>query len=815
MPYGKPDVTLQRYSIWHMKIQLLALCMLISGWVAAQQTFTLSGYVKDGSTGEDLIGANVYVQSDVSTGTSTNVYGFYSLTLPAGDYSIVFSYIGYQDIVQNISLQSDQRTTISLQQGEVLQEVVIKSERGDENISSTEMGTVELNIEQIKTIPVLFGEVDILKTIQLLPGVGGAGEGNTGFYVRGGGPDQNLILLDEAVVYNTGHLFGFFSVFNSDAIKNVNLVKGGMPAQYGGRLSSVVDVQMNDGNNQDFTAVGGIGLIASRLTLEGPIVQDKSSFIVSARRTYIDAIISPILKGTEFEGNGYYFYDLNTKVNYTFNDKNRLFASGYFGQDVFRYKAPDNTLNVTVPWGNATGTLRWNHLFSNKLFMNVSTIYNSFNFSVESAFQDFNFNLYSGIQDWNGKVDFDYYPNANHNIKFGANYIFHTFTPYSAEGNFEEVEFSTDTLSKKYAHEAGIYIQDEFDITKRLKVNVGVRGNYFAQVGPYNDIVYDTETGLNIIDTLYYGPGKLIADYWGLEPRFSMRYIINPSSSVKAGITYNNQFIHLVSSSTSTLPTDLWIPSSDKVKPQVGLQYALGYFRNFKNNQYETSVEVYYKDLRNQIEFADGYVPELGLDIEDNFVFGRGRSYGAEFFLKKAQGKFNGWIGYTLSKTERQFDDLSTGDNWFPTKYDRTHDLEIVAIYKLNDRWDFASTFVYATGQATTIVESFYVIGGELQTDYGPRNGYRLPAYHRLDFSATLHSKPTAKYESSWNFSVYNVYSRKNPYFIYTTYEGDFAYGSVDVQAKQVSIFPIIPAVTWNFSFSASDFKKDANHSEN
>lgn len=767
----------------------------------AQGKYTLSGYVKDEGTGEDMIGANVYLQNDPGTGASTNGYGFFSMTLPEGDYNVVISYVGYDNQIEKVSLHNDVRLNVQLSQGKLLEEVVVKAERGDVNIQSTDMGKVELNIEQIKTIPVLFGEVDILKTIQLLPGVGGAGEGNTGFYVRGGGPDQNLILLDEAVVYNTGHLFGFFSVFNSDAIKNVTLVKGGMPSQYGGRLSSVLDVQMKEGNNQYYQAEGGIGLIASRLTIQGPIVKDKSSFIVSGRRTYIDALITPFLKGTDFEGNGYYFYDLNTKVNYTFDDKNRIFASGYFGQDVFNYSAPDGSLNVSVPWGNATGTVRWNHLFNNKLFMNVSAIYNSFNFSVQSDFQDFNFNLYSGIQDWNGKVDFDYYPGSNHHIKFGANYVYHTFTPYSAQGSFDDVDFSTDTLSNKYAHETGIFIQDEFDVTDRLKINIGLRGSYFAQVGPYNDIVYD-ENGATVIDTIYYAPGEMIAHYSGLEPRFNMRFTIDPESSLKAGITYNNQYIHLVSSSTSTLPTDLWIPSSDIVKPQIGIQYALGYFRNFKDNAYETSIEVYYKDLRNQIEFRDGYVPELGLDIEDNFVFGVGRSYGAEIFLKKAKGKFNGWIGYTLSKTERKFEDLSTGSEWFPTKYDRVHDLEVVAVYNLSDRWDFSSTFVYATGQATTIVESFYVIGGQVQTDYGPRNGYRLPAYHRLDVSATLHSKPERKYESSWNFSIYNVYSRKNPYFIYTTYEGDFAYGYLDVQAKQVSIFPIIPSVTWNFKFA-------------
>ncbi len=784
-----------------MKKKIVILWLLsIPVLLFSQSKYTLSGYVKDASSGEDLIGANIYLQNNVTTGTVTNFYGFFSMTLPEGVYDIAVSYVGYEIQYQNVNLSSDIRLNIQLQSGQELEEVLVKAEREDNNIQSTDMGKIELDIDQIKTIPVLFGEVDILKTIQLLPGVGGAGEGNTGFYVRGGGPDQNLILLDEAVVYNTGHLFGFFSVFNSDAIKNVTLIKGGMPSQYGGRLSSVVDVQMKEGNNKEFQMEGGIGLIASRLTIQGPIVKNKSSFIISARRTYIDAILSPILKGTDFEGNGYFFYDLNTKINYQFDDKNRIFASGYFGQDIFKYNAPDNTLNVTVPWGNATGTVRWNHLFSNKLFMNVSAIYNSFDFGVESAFQDFNFNLFSGIKDWNGKIDFDYYPGANHNIKFGVNYVYHTFIPYSAQGNFDDVDFSTDTLSRKYAHEAGVYLQDEFDITDLVKINIGVRGSYFQQIGPYNDIFYDPENQA-IIDTVYYEKGKPIADYYGFEPRLNARFIVDEYSSIKAGVTFNNQYIHLVSSSTSTLPTDLWIPSSKKVKPQIGIQYSLGYFRNFYKNVYETSVEVYYKDLRNQIEFADGYVPELGIDIEENFVFGRGRSYGAEFFIKKSKGKFNGWIGYTLSKTERQFDDLKTGDNWFPTKYDRVHDLEIVAIYNLNERWDFSSTFVYATGQATTIVESFYVIGGQIQTDYGPRNGYRLPAYHRLDISATLKNKPEKKFDSSWNFSIYNVYSRKNPYFIYTTWEGDFAYGAVDVQAKQVSIFPIIPSVTWNFKF--------------
>lgn len=784
-----------------MKIRVLVFCSFIflAATAGAQNKYTLSGYVKDSVNGEDLIGASIYLQNDLSIGTVTNVYGFYSLTLTEGTYPVVISYVGYDQIIDTIHIDRNISRNFFMRQQNLLHTVVVSAKRNDANIQNTQLGTVELNIEQIKQIPVLFGEGDILKTIQLLPGVGGAGEGNSGFYVRGGGPDQNLIMLDEAVVYNTGHLFGFFSIFNSDAIKNVTLIKGGMPAEYGGRLSSVLDVQMKDGNNQKYEAEGGIGLIASRLTVQGPLVKNKSSFIVSARRTYIDAIVKPFLKGGDYEGNGYYFYDLNTKVNYKFDDKNRLFLSGYFGRDVFTYKSPLNSFKVEIPWGNATTTLRWNHLFSSKIFMNASAIYNSYNFAVTSSYQDFNFKLYSGINDWNGKVDFDYYPNAKHTIRFGGNYIYHTFIPYSAQVNSGDVQFSTDTLNRKYAHEAAIYIQDDFEVSARLKVNIGLRGSYFVQVGPYNDVHYNAD--LVAVDTTHYGPGQPIAHYAGLEPRFSARYVLDDNSSLKAGITYSHQYIHLVSNSVSTLPTDLWIPSSLKVKPQVGIQYSLGYFRNFHDDMFESSVEVYYKDMKHQIEFSDSYVPDLGVDVENSFVFGRGRSYGVEFFLKKAEGKFNGWIGYTLSRTERLFPELTTGDNWFPTKYDRTHDLEVVAVYDLNPRLSFASTFVYATGQATTIVESFYIIEGEVHTDYGPRNGYRLAPYNRLDLSVTLKNKPSKKFESSWNFSVYNVYSRKNPYFIYTTYDGDFATGSVDVKAIQVSIFPIIPSVTWNFKF--------------
>jgi hypothetical protein len=782
--------------------RLLAVWLLLAGSAAVygQKGFTLSGYIKDAQTGEDLIGASAFVRDSSGRGAVTNVYGFYSLTLPPGSYTIAFSYVGYESQVVTVDLSADQRMNIQLAQKALLEEVVITAERKDENIQSTDMGTVSLSIEQIKSIPVLFGETDILKTLQLLPGVGGAGEGNSGFYVRGGGPDQNLILLDEAVVYNTGHLFGFFSVFNGDAIKNTTLVKGGMPAQYGGRLSSVVDVQMKDGNNQEFHGEGGIGLIASRLTLEGPIVKDKASFMVSGRRTYIDVLLQPFINGTNLEGNAYYFYDLNTKLNYRFSDKDRLYLSGYFGRDVFNFSSSDGDFNIEVPWGNTTGTLRWNHLFSDRMFMNTSVIYNDYNFEVKSAFDQFDFKLFSGVRDWNLKSDVDYYLSSNHTLKFGTNYIYHAFTPYSAQGSSGDVAFGTDSLNRKYAHEAAIYVQDEFNVGALWRFNVGIRGSYFAHTGPLNEVLYDETTRLPL-DTVYRGPGDIIADYWGIEPRANARYIIDEKSSLKMGISYTTQYIHLVANSVSTLPTDLWVPSSAVVEPQRGIQYSLGYFRNFKENAWETSIEVYYKDLQNQIEYTDSYVPALGEDIEQQFTFGKGRSYGAEFFIKKALGKFNGWIGYTLSRTERQFDDLNTGPNWFPTRFDRTHDLEIVAIYDASERLSFSGTFVYATGQATTIPESFYTLEGDLHILYGDRNGYRLAPYHRMDISATWKNKPGKKFESSWNLSVYNVYSRLNPYFVYTDFNGDLTTGDLTVDAVQVSIFPILPSITWNFNF--------------
>jgi len=645
---------------------------------------------------------------------------------------------------------------------------------------------------------VVLGEVDILKTLQLLPGVQSAGEGNSGFYVRGGGNDQNLILLDEAVVYNTGHLFGFFSVFNSDAIKNTTLFKGGMPANYGGRLSSVVDVSMKEGNMKTYHASGGIGIISSRLTVEGPIQKDKSSFMISGRRTYIDFLIQPFIKNTAYAGNGYYFYDLNVKINYRFSDKDRLFISNYFGRDVFSFKSSSGNFNVNLPWGNITSTIRWNHLFSEKLFLNTSLIYNDYNFEFDAGTEDFKLFFYSGIRDINYKMDFAYYPGLLHRVKFGANYIYHTFIPSSARVSIkDELDINTDELKKKYAHEAAFYINDNFDLNEKISVDAGVRFSLFTLVPPYTELVKDAE-GV-VVDTIFYRNGDKIKTHTGWEPRFNIRFMINSKSSIKASYNYNYQYIHLVSNSTSTLPTDVWVPSSKVVSPQKGGQFAIGYFRNFFDNKLETSVEVYYKNMKNLIEFKDGYIEELGRELEWDFVFGTGESYGLELFINKKFGNLTGWIGYTYSKTTRHFDDLYT--KTFPSKYDRTHDVAIVAMYNLGERISLGATFIYGTGIATTLPSRRYIIENTILTEYMPRNSFRIEPYHRLDIGATIKSLKEKKYSSEWSISVYNVYNHKNVFFLYTETEGNPLDGTFAVKAKKVTLFPILPSVTWNFKF--------------
>jgi hypothetical protein len=776
-----------------LRTNITAICCFMALVTSAQAKFTISGYVKDLQTGETLIGANIYLENDATTGTVTDTYGFFSITLPEGPHSLVFSYLGYQSHIENVNLKSNLNLNIGMGQGIAMEEVVVSAsgEEEDENVQSTSMGRVTLPIEQIKVLPALLGEVDVLKTLQLLPGVSSAGEGSSGFYVRGGGADQNLVLLDEAVVYNSGHFLGFFSVFNADAIKNTTLIKGGIPAVYGGRLSSVLDIQMKEGNNQQFQGEGGIGLISSRLTLEGPIVKDKSSFLISGRRTYGFDLAQPLIRQTDFAGTNYFFYDLNAKINYQFSQKDRVYLSGYFGRDVLTLAQPGRDFGFKLPYGNATATLRWNHLFNDKLFFNLSAIYNDYQFRAGFEQEEFSFDVFSGVRDFSAKFDFDYFPSNEHQIKTGLHATQHRLTPNVITGNSGDVEFE-NTAVAKYGNEYAVYLQDDWKINPWFRVNIGLRGTMFQQVGPYTSSITD-ET---------FNTGEVVTTYSSLEPRLFVNTALNPTASLKAGVTATTQYLHLVSNSSSTLPADVWVPSSELVKPQRGWQYAAGYFQNLRNNEYEASVEVYYKSLRDQIDYRENYVDNSVDQVETEFVFGDGKAYGMEFFLRKNKGALNGWIGYTLSRTDRSFPDIENGRT-YPTTYDRTHDLSFVANYNVSPKLIAGVVFVYATGKSYTPPEQVYLIDGELQTDYGPRNSQRLEPYHRMDVSLTYTPNPTStkSFRSEWVFSVYNVYNRQNTFFIYTDYDTDLQAGTADVKAYKVSIFPILPSITWNFKF--------------
>jgi hypothetical protein len=781
----------------------------------AQKKSTLSGTITDAESGEAIINAKIYIPA-IRQGAVTNTYGFYSLTVESGTHIIEFRSGGMETVVKEFDLTADVVFNIEMSSEiKSIGEVTISAKKG-ENVNSARIGQIDLDVEKIKTLPAFMGEVDIIKAIQLLPGVSSVSEGGQGFYVRGGGPDQNLVLLDEGVVYNAAHLFGFFSVFNVDAVKSVTLIKGGMPANYGGRMSSVLEVHMNEGNNKKFKIKGGLGVISSRLTLEGPLKKDKGSFIVSARRTYIDVIMKAAIPETSpFSGSSYYFYDLNLKLNYKLTEKDRIYLSGYYGKDVFTYGNKTDAFSVDMPWGNGIAALRWNHLFSNKLFMNVTSTFSDYQFKFGSEQDEFRFALKSQITDIGAKVDFTYFPSTRHKVKWGAEYIYHTFNPTSVSAASQDIVFDTGEAQKLYSHESAVYILDEFDLNEKIKLNAGLRYSMYQHVGPFKRYIKGDIS--NPDSVVNYSKGDLIKFYSGLEPRVSGRWLLSETSSIKAGYSYNYQYVHLTSLSAVSLPTDIWYPSTDKAKPQKGWQGSLGYFHNFKDDKYETSVEVYYKGMKNLIEYKEGALP--GDNVNDNtdniLVFGTGQAYGIEFFVKKAYGKLTGWIGYTLAKTERKFPDLNSG-NVFPAKYDRRHDLSIVAGYKLNERWTFGAAFIYATGNTLTLPTSWYVQEQNLLFNYGARNSTRMAPYHRLDLSATLYDKSykvkqdeltgepikvKKRFRSNWSFSVYNVYNRANPFFMYVDSNGDFLNGDFKISVKQVSLFPIIPSVTWNFEF--------------
>ena len=787
-----------------MKKQILVyLCLFLSSYIYAEDKFTISGFVSDQNNGENIIGVNIFCK-DLKQGVVSNTYGFYSLTLPKGNYEISFSYIGYETQIYNISLNKNLEKDIAFQISSFsVGEIQVQ---GKANIiKQTQSSVIEVPIQQIRTIPALLGEVDIIKAIQLLPGVQSS-EGTSGFYVRGGGPDQNLILLDGVPVYNASHLGGIFSVFNADAIKSVRLTKGGFPARFGGRLSSVLQIDMKEGNLKEFKGDLSIGLISSKFTLEGPIIKDKTSFIISARRTYIDLIVAPFLPNTT--DLKLYFYDLNAKINHKISKKDRLYLSAYTGKDklgvdfVENFDTEQSTLNFELGYGNLTSTLRWNHLFSDKLFSNTTLTYSrySFNtdFGVNSTYNsndgpeiyDINFGYLSGIEDLGARIDFDFIPNPNHEIKFGTSYTNHNFFPGETNLSINEIlpdptqNFSLDTTlnfsGNTNADELYFYVEDNFKINNRLKANLGIHLGY-----------YNT----NRLNSLF-------QNEISFQPRASVRYLLNDRWSIKGSYAEMTQNIHLLSNSSIGFPSDIWVPATDNVPSQTSKQFAGNISTEIANGEYELSLEGYYKTMGNLITYKAGYSNLSSTESWENSVEtgGKGESYGAELFLQKKKGRTTGWIGYTLSWTNRKFDNINFGE-WYPYKFDRRHDFSLVLSHKFNEKWDAGLTWIYGTGNAITFPQAIYLGTPNNNNDfvdivesYGPRNSTRLDAYHRLDlgFNKTIKKKKSTRILS---FGAYNAYSRKNPFFAYLTYElGNRV-------AKQVSLFPIIPSISYRIQF--------------
>jgi len=756
---------------------------------SSAQNFTISGVVTDAKSGETVLGAPVLVKELPGKGVTSNEYGFYSLTLPAGKYTFVCYVLGYQRKDTLITLDQNIKYNIKLgNTAEELKEVSITAEKENDQLRSAQAGVEKIDMKDIAKVPVLFGERDILKTIQLLPGVKSAGEGNSGFYVRGGTTDQNLILLDEAPVYNASHLLGFFSTFNSDAIKDATLYKGGMPAQYGGRLSSVIDIKMNEGNNRETDVSGGIGLIASRLNVEGPIKKDKSSFLISARRTYADVFLK-LSKDEDTKNSQLYFYDANAKLNYTLSAKDRLFLSGYFGRDVL------GVANLFgIDWGNATATARWNHLFSDKVFSNTSVIFSNYSYKISITSDDNDFDITSKIRDYNVKQEFQFFPNVKHKIRAGFNSIYHTIVP--GQLNASETSGINDLkLQDRYSWENAMYYSGDYQLSDKWNVIYGLRLTNFTVLGKGDFFSYD-EDG-EVKDTATYSSGEVVENYFNPEPRLSLSYNINAVSSIKAGYARNVQNLHLISNSTSTSPTDLWLASSNNVKPELSDQVSFGYYRNFKENAYELSAETYYKTMKRQIDYRNGANTQGNELVEGELLFGQGRAYGLELQLRKKKGNLSGWISYTLSKTEKQIDGINK-DEWYNARQDRTHDFSITGIYDLNKRWSFSASWVYYTGNAVTFPTGKYIVDGQTQFLYTERNAYRMPSYHRLDLSATVYRVKTSQKESSWNFSVYNAYGRENAYTItFRDKEND----PTQTEVVQTALFRWVPSVTYNFKF--------------
>ncbi len=745
----------------------------------AQKNVTISGTIKDGSTGESLIGATVSVEELPNTGTTTNEYGFYSLSIPPGMYIFSVSYVGFADQKERVNLSVNISKDWNLQEGVTIQEVVVTAVKNDENLSRSAMGTEVLNIKEIAKIPVLFGEKDLVKTIQLMPGVKSNGEGSNGFSVRGGATDQNLILLDEAPVYNASHLLGFFSTFNSDAIKDATIIKGNSPAQFGGRLSSVLDVKMKEGNNRQYNISGGIGLISSRLTVEGPIQNEKSSFIVSGRRTYVD-LFAKLSK--DFKDSKLYFYDLNAKANVQLNSKNKIYFSSYFGKDILGFGTAFNS-----NWGNSTATIRWNSLLNSKLFSNTSLLYSNYDFNIGFGG---NININSNIKDINLSQDFSYYYNPKNTIKAGFSVIHHNLTPTTTRGT--EVQ---NIKNSRKAIESALYFNNTYKPNEKFNFDYGVRLSMYSLLGGDTYNIYNENS---LVESKVLASGEIGKTYLNLEPRLSINYRITGSSAMKLGYARNTQSLHLLSNSTSGNPTDSWIGNSYNIKPEIADQISVGLSKNFFDNKYEINIEGYYKKMKNQIDFRDGVDINTAPDIEKELLFGIGRAFGMEFLVKKKSGKLTGWIGYTLSKTERKINGINNFD-WYNAKQDRTHDLSIVGIYSLTEKWNLGATFIFNTGNAVTFPTGKYEISGIPIIQYGARNSNRMPATHRLDISATFEKPSKSRYQSSWNFGLYNAYGQRNPFSI--DFRENTTTNPGKIEAVKSSLFRWIPSVTYNFKF--------------
>lgn len=769
------------------RISALFILILFFSGLIAQTKYTISGNVSDLANGENLPGALIFA-ANTNYNVICNSYGFYSLSLPAGNYEIVISLIGFNPRNLPIKLYNDLQLNIGLKELRIeLDNISVYGNNKSENINSTLMGSLKINPKSIENVPVLFGERDLIKTMQLMPGISSAGEGNTGYYVRGGGIDQNLIMLDEATIYNATHLLGFFSVFNSDAIKDMTLMKGAIPAEYGSRASSVLDVRMKEGNLYEYQTVGNIGLISSNLSVEGPIIKEKSSFILSARRTYADLFLN-LAPEENVRDADLYFYDINMKANIKLDSGNRLYLSAYFGRDKFLL---DDEFGFE--WGSMTATARLNHKFSNKLFSNSSAIINNYSCDIDISGNN-EVIMGSGIKGVNFKQDFSYYHNSSNTIKFGANFNFHKIVPGEISANPGSL-YNSLAVKPRNAIESVLYLSNNQTINSNISISYGLRLAFFTNVGPGEFYNFDTSNKLYMTDR--YDNFELVKTQGGLEPRFSFNYLLNSNEAVKFSYSRINQFIHTLSNSTSTTPTDVWLPSSNNVKPQISDQFAVGYFRNFNENKFEFSVELYYKNLQNQIEYKNGAELIFNSTVEAELVFGRGWAYGTELLLGKNYGRLKGWIAYTISKSIRQFDLINNG-NPFPARQDRLHDATISLNYEITEKLQISSVWVYNTGNAVTFPNGKYIIEGRTINYYTARNGYRMPDYHRLDLGLVWIRKQTEKFVSSWTFSVYNAYNRENAYFISFRQNDN---NPEQNEAVQISLFKFIPSISYKFKF--------------